>query len=118
MAMTICAKLAQKGIMDLRPWKFCVSPFRVYLSAGAIGLLLTTGCGRQQPIQAKQDTGPVKVSVVPVSTRTVQRIVESVGTLFPFDEAIISAEIEGRVDQVKVDLGDEVAQGEILVHIS
>jgi RND family efflux transporter MFP subunit len=81
-------------------------------------LLLTTGCGRQPPVQAKQDAGPVKVAVVAVSTRTVQRIIESVGTLFPFDETIISAEIDGRVDQVKVDLGDQVNQGQVLVHIS
>ena len=60
----------------------------------------------------------MKVNVVAVSTRTVQRVVESVGTLFPFDETIISAEIEGRVDEVKVDLGDQITKGQVLVHIS
>src|SRR3981081_4698491 len=79
---------------------------------------ILTGCGKQQPIQAKQDSGPVAISVAPVTTRNVQRIVESVGTLFPYDETTISAEIEGKVDQIKADMGDDVTQGQILVHIS
>jgi len=48
----------------------------------------------------------------------VQRVVEAVGTMFPIDEAIISAEVEGRVDQVLVDLGDKVAKGDVIVRIS
>lgn len=60
----------------------------------------------------------MQVSTVPVSMRTVQRTVESVGTLYPYDETIISAEIEGKVDQINVDLGDSVNQGQVVVHIS
>jgi RND family efflux transporter, MFP subunit len=90
----------------------------VLTSLTVAAVVSTTGCGKQQPIQAKQDSGPVTVSVSPVKTRNVQRIVESVGTLFPYDETTISAEIEGRVDQIKADLGDQVSQGQVLVHIS
>lgn len=79
--------------------------------------LLSIGCGRQQPIQAKQESGPLPVSVAPVAMRQVQRVVESIGTLFPYDEAIISAEVDGRVDQVKIDLGDQVTEGQVMVHI-
>ena len=79
--------------------------------------MLFSSCSRQQAIQAKQDSGPVQVRVAPVVVREVQRTVESVGTLFPFDETVISAEIEGRVDAVKVDLGDRVSQGQVMVHI-
>src|SRR4051812_21647144 len=81
-------------------------------------LVLLSGCSQQKVQQAKQDTGPVQVNVAPVSMRTVQRTVESVGTLFPYDETIISAEIEGKVDQINVDLGDSVKEGQIVVHIS
>lgn len=77
-----------------------------------------SGCKQQKPIVMKQDTGPVKVPVTHVKMRQVQRVVESVGTLYPYDEVLVSAEIEGRVDQVDVDLGDSVTQGQILVHIS
>jgi RND family efflux transporter MFP subunit len=80
--------------------------------------LLFTGCGQKPPVQAKEDTGPIAVRVAPVKVRDVRRIIESVGTLFPFDEAIISAEIEGRVERVGADLGDHVSEGQVLVNIS
>ncbi|MBM3740080.1 MAG: efflux RND transporter periplasmic adaptor subunit [Acidobacteria bacterium] len=83
-------------------------------------LLLTsfTTCQKQAPQKAKQDSGPVAVSTAPVTTRQLARSVDSVGTLFPFDEVIVSAEIEGRVDKVNFDLGDTVRQGDALVNIS
>jgi multidrug efflux pump subunit AcrA (membrane-fusion protein) len=93
----------------MRLWQFTLIAF--------LGLMLC-GCGRQEAVQAKQDTGPVEIRVAPVVTRQIQRFVDTVGTLFPFDEVIISAEIEGPVNQVNVDLGDSVKEGDVLVHIS
>lgn len=88
------------------------------LLASFVVFLSLAGCQRQpQTIQAKQDTGPIPIQAAKVATRTIQRVVESVGTLFPFDEAIISAEIEGRVDQVNFDLGDAVVKDQVMVHI-
>jgi len=81
-------------------------------------MLLTSGCVRQQPIQAKQDNAPIQVRAAQVSARDIRRVVQSVGTLFPYDETVVSAEIEGRVDEVKADLGDVVQKGALLVHIS
>jgi RND family efflux transporter MFP subunit len=78
---------------------------------------LAGGCSKPKAVQAKQG-GPIQVTVAPVVARNVQRAVEGVGTLYPFDEAVISAEIEGRVDDVKVDLGDAVTPGQVMVHIS
>src|SRR5690349_10445559 len=75
------------------------------------------GCGKPAATHAKQEAGPVRVRVAPVVARNVQRVVESVGTLFPYDETVVSAEIEGRIDAVNVDLGDRVTPGQILVHI-
>ncbi|MBM3813912.1 MAG: efflux RND transporter periplasmic adaptor subunit [Acidimicrobiia bacterium] len=90
-----------------------------HLGVVTLGLaLLFTGCSKQPPAQKKADTGPIQVRVASVSTRQMQRTVESVGTLYPFDEVIISAEIEGRVDEVSCDLGDSVRQGQVLVRIS
>lgn len=76
------------------------------------------GCSKPQPVQAKKESGPVTVTAATVAVREVQRVVESVGTLFPYEEAIISAEIEGRIDEVKADLGDTMTPGQVLVHIS
>src|SRR5882762_9673226 len=40
---------------------------------------------------------PVRARVVPVEVRRVQRVVESVGSLFPYEEVTVSSEVEGKV---------------------
>jgi len=75
-------------------------------------------CNKPQPVAKKEAGGPVQIRVASVRPKQIQRIVESVGTLFPFDEVLVSAEIEGKVDQVNVDLGDSVTAGQVLVHVS
>lgn len=93
--------------------------FTLRAGCALLTAVILASCSRQQPVQAKQDkSGPVPISAVPVRLKQIQRTVESVGTLFPYDEAIISAEIDGRVDQVNVDLGDTVKEGQVMVHIS
>ncbi len=89
-----------------------------YRTALVLACLCLAGCNRTPPIEAKQDTGPVAVQVSQVISRQVQRSVDSVGTMFPFDEAIISAEIEGPVAEVNADLGDFVKKGDVLARIS
>jgi multidrug efflux pump subunit AcrA (membrane-fusion protein) len=76
------------------------------------------GCARGR---AAEDGGagsrPVKAHVVPVVSRSVQRTVDSVGSLFPFEEVTVGSEVEGRVAQVFVDVGDAVSHGRALVKI-
>jgi RND family efflux transporter MFP subunit len=76
-----------------------------------------TGCssGRASPDPRAQE--PVKARVVPVVSRTLQRDVEAVGSLFPFEEVTVSSEVEGRIEQVYVDVGDRVTPGRPLVRI-
>ncbi len=81
-------------------------------------LILLAGCNRKAAVPSKQDTGPIKIKVSPVIVKELQRDVESVGTLFPFEEVIISSEIEGKVIKVEADLGDRVTQGQVLVGVS
>jgi RND family efflux transporter MFP subunit len=81
-------------------------------------LLLLSACSPKSAAPAKKESGPVQVRVTKVFSRVVQRSVDGVGTLFPYDEAIISAEVEGPLQQVAADLGDFVAQGQILARIS
>lgn len=85
-----------------------------------IGVLLTvlSGCNRKPVVQAKQETGPVSIRAAAVTAKQINRKVETVGTLFPIDEVIVSAEIDGRIDLVKIDLGDAVKQGQLLVQIN
>jgi RND family efflux transporter MFP subunit len=91
----------------------------IAVAALSLAVLLTTagaGCARGRT----SDDGArarVKARVVPVVSRKVQRTVESVGSLFPFEEVTVSSEVDGRVDGVYVDVGDRVSRGQPLVKI-
>ncbi|MCS7042259.1 MAG: efflux RND transporter periplasmic adaptor subunit [Bryobacteraceae bacterium] len=86
--------------------------------AAAVLVLLPSGCQRNQQASARKEGGPVAVRVAKVSQRTILRAIESVGTLFPYDEAVISAEIDGPLVEVHADLGDLVKEGQVLARIS
>ena len=60
---------------------------------------------------------PLSVRVLPVEQKQVRRNIESVGSLFPLDEVTVSSEVEGRVDQVLVDVGDHVSAGQTIVKV-
>lgn len=95
---------------------FALRPLAV--AAAVLASFASVSCNKQQPVKAKEDSGPLSIQVTPVVTREVRRNVQSIGTLFPYDEAVISAEIEGRVLEVKTDLGDHVTKGQVLVRLS
>jgi RND family efflux transporter MFP subunit len=84
----------------------------------ALGAMALAGCSRQPAVEAKQDLSPVRVRTSPVVARELQRHVEAVGSLFPFEEIVISSEIDGRVEQVNFDLGDRVNLGDVMVRVS
>ena len=80
---------------------------------------LFASCSRQASVvEKKADTGPLDVQVAFAKGREVQRSIDGIGTLFPMEEVVISAEVDGKIDQVKVDLGDPVEPGQILARIS
>jgi len=60
---------------------------------------------------------PVSVRAIPVEQKQLRRNVESVGSLFPLDEVTVSSEVEGRVEQVLVDVGDHVSTGQTIVKV-
>ncbi|OFV94643.1 MAG: hypothetical protein A3H28_00595 [Acidobacteria bacterium RIFCSPLOWO2_02_FULL_61_28] len=53
-----------------------------------------------------------------VKTQPVRRTVEAVGSLFADEEVVVSSEVEGRTNEVLVDVGDRVTEGQVLVQIS
>lgn len=83
-----------------------------------LGVAALAGCNRRDPVQAMQETGPIPVQTAQVVVKQLQRDVESVGSLFPYEEVVISSEIDGRVEAVHFDLGDRVNEGQVLVHVS
>jgi len=49
--------------------------------------------------------------------KEIRRNVEAVGSLFPLEEVTVSSEVEGRVEQVLVDVGDHVSAGQTIVKV-
>lgn len=86
-------------------------------------LCLLSACARDaasKPENGKPKAPPAKakVKLIAVEQQQQQRAVEAVGSLFAFDEVTVSAEAEGRVEQVLVDVGDRVSKGQLLARIS
>lgn len=84
-------------------------------------LLLSADCsnratGTQADSDGAKKSIPIKISKVEL--RKIRRNVESVGTLFPYEEVTVSSEVEGKVEEVLVDVGDRVAARQPLVRVS
>jgi RND family efflux transporter MFP subunit len=84
-------------------------------AGGALALAALGGCGRSKA----SDNGPkpIRARVVAVKTREVQRTVQSVGSCHAFEEVTVGSEVDGRVQQVFVDIGDKVDEGRALARI-
>ena len=67
--------------------------------------------------QALSETAKVMVTAEPVTIRSVQRVVEAVGTLYGFEEVQIAAKVEGRIRKVHHDVSDKMKPGELIVEI-
>jgi RND family efflux transporter MFP subunit len=82
--------------------------------------LLSSGCSKGisgKQIDSASVQRPISARALVAETRQVRRNIESVGSLFAHEEVAVSSEVEGRVEQVLVDVGDRVAAGQPLVKI-
>jgi multidrug efflux pump subunit AcrA (membrane-fusion protein) len=93
------------------------SGWATVLLAGFSGLA-SSFCTRGTAEDAKAGAKAVSAIVVPVEPREIRRNVEAVGSLFPYEEVTVSAEVEGKVEQVLVDVGDRVGTGQPLVRVA
>ncbi|MBN1614799.1 MAG: efflux RND transporter periplasmic adaptor subunit [Deltaproteobacteria bacterium] len=73
------------------------------------------GCQKNEVETAKEKT--VNVRVLPVETRSFRPFVETVGSLSPDEQVIISSEVDGVLRTVRVDEGSAVARGMVLAEI-
>jgi multidrug efflux pump subunit AcrA (membrane-fusion protein) len=89
---------------------------RSRLAALLAVLLAVSGCERGRA-NAERGPKPVKAKVLTVEHRELRRDVESVGSLFAYDEVTVSSEVEGKVERVLTDIGDRVAKGQPLVQV-
>ena len=109
------------------PWRravsvdYCVLVHRDIhrLLTALIIILVTLGsaaCGRTETAQASTRNGePKPVRADAVRRESVRRAVDVVGTVTAVDRVTISAETDGTVKRLFVDLGDRVAAGQVVI---
>jgi len=77
--------------------------------------LWLAGCSESPREVASSKTPPVAVSVVPVAEQQWPSIYEATGTVRARTSAVIAAKLLGYVREVKVQAGDRVREGQLLV---
>jgi multidrug efflux pump subunit AcrA (membrane-fusion protein) len=95
--------------------------FNAVLATSLAMAACLVSCSRGIPGKQVDAAGLKKAAAVRVARaelKQVRREVESVGSLFPYEEVTVSSEVEGRVDQVLADVGDRVNAGQPLVKVS
>jgi RND family efflux transporter MFP subunit len=86
-------------------------------------LLLLTGCRGEKssaapPGRAQPENPPtITVTAAPVEGRTVQRSVETSGSLLAWEEVALNTAVPGTVSRLLVDLGDRVQPGQVVAEL-
>jgi membrane fusion protein (multidrug efflux system) len=96
-------------------------PFTGVLAASLMVAACLVSCSRGisgKQVDAAGLKKPAAVRIARVELKQVRREVESVGSLFPYEEVTVSSEVEGKVEQVLADVGDRVSAGQPLVKVS
>ncbi|MEA5444514.1 efflux RND transporter periplasmic adaptor subunit [Gammaproteobacteria bacterium AB-CW1] len=80
--------------------------------------LLLIACGEQEENGNDEESSPgTPVRAETVERATVQEQERSVGTVETFTRPVVAAEVSGRIVRIEHDVGDEVAEGEVLARI-
>src|SRR5213593_564660 len=109
-----------------RPIPFAMLSYSVrtkFLTAGfLVPTLFISACSSNSVAGKRADSEVrdehVQVHAIPVKLQELRRNVESVGSLFALEEVTVSSEVDGKVDEVLVDVGDRVERGQPLVNVS
>lgn len=83
----------------------------------AAGSAACSGEDTTAPASAAAASPAVSVRVASAAQRTIERTVDLVGTLRADQEATVAAEVEGKVKEVSVDIGDRVEAGRALARL-
>lgn len=75
-----------------------------------------SGCSKNETAVNKVKT--INVAVKPAETKSLRPFIEAVGTLNPYDEVTISAEVDGIIDIISVDEGSTVTKGMLIAAIN
>ncbi len=80
------------------------------------GIFMSSGCGKNEAKVPEEKVMNVKIWTV--EQKSLRPYVETIGTLKPFEEVIISSEVDGIVKNLKVSEGSPVTKGMTLVEIN
>src|SRR5689334_14442050 len=85
----------------------------------ALAAVTLTSCSKGEATRKGPDTAePMEAKALTVSAQDLRRNVESVGTLFPDEEVVISSQVDAECSKVLVDVGDRVTEGQPMVQLS
>jgi RND family efflux transporter MFP subunit len=101
--------------------KLLISPFcrRFTLLAGACGIVILCGCGRQSSGEPRGGTAEAEVTVTRVEKGMLSQDLLVSGNLvtLPNQDAKVAALVSGRIERVFVTEGDRVSPGQDLVQL-
>ena len=87
----------------------------------ALAALVSASCSKSsagKTIESASAARAISVRALTAAPKPVRRNIESVGSLFAYEEVAVSSEVEGRVERVLVDVGDRVASGQPIVKVA
>ena len=96
--------------------------YKSVLSVGliSIAVFLIGSCDKKKKGSAPgggRSQGPISVDAFVVSERSISEKIEVPGSLLPFEETQIRAEVGGRIVQLNINEGSNVSQGTVLVKL-
>ena len=89
----------------------------VFIAAILLCAILFINIGCKKPEQKAVKEQAVNVSVRTAESRSLRPFVESVGTLKPYEEVIVSSELDGILRSIHVDEGSPVSRGQLIAEI-
>lgn len=115
-------RVTPQGAVHLEDGNQSVAPTRRAASAGALAALaaslLASGCGPAAgDAGSGEDVPRTLVRAIDVGTGPVERVERSIGRVETFSAPEVAPEVEGRITEVLVDVGDSVEQGDVLARL-
>lgn len=96
----------------------CRALIVVFITFGALFGLSCSKSSAGKTVDGSLAAKPIAARALVVTPKPIRRNIESVGSLFAFEEVTVSSEVEGRVERVLVDVGDRVATGQPIVKVA
>jgi len=104
-----------------RIWMLAVGATLVWAGSGCSEAPVGTAIAADaeaKAVAAEASATAIPIAVAPVIVQPSARLVNLVGTLFGDEQVTISSQVEGQIDALGADLGDEVGRGQLLAQVN